>query len=183
MHDSDESDDDNKKKPDVKSFSTTENTINETGNNINIGVNNSINKMNSNDNINKIKGDNLDTGSQHHVITEKLNYKQIKRNTLIHYQDDLHSLKYTIHDVLNLFDYSKDSPLYQYLKDNIENITLLKDLFILFQNIGTKGQSLMENLYKIIPEDFTKDENVNENEVKVANLDTDKETQKKIGTY
>ena len=180
LHDSDESDDDNKKKPDVKSFSTTENTINETGNNINMGVNNSINKMNSNDNINKIKGDNLDTASQHHVITEKLNYKQIKRNTLIHYQDDLHSLKYTIHDVLNLFDYSKDSPLYQYLKDNIENITLLKDVFILFQNIGTKGQSLMENLYKIIPEDFTKDENVNENEVKVANLDTDKETQKKL---
>jgi len=70
--------------------------------------------------------------------------------------------------------------LYQYLKDNIENITLLKDVFILFQNIGNKGQSLMENLYKIIPEDFTKDENVNENEVKVANLDTDKETQKKL---
>lgn len=177
LHDSDESDDDNKKKPDVKSFSTTENTLNET----NTNMNSSINKNSNNENIsNKLKGDNSETASQHHVITEKLNYKQIKRNTLIHYQDDLHLLKYTIHDVLNLFDYSKDSPLYQYLKDNYENITTLRDVFTLFQNIGTKGQTLMENLYKIIPEDFTKDENVNESEVKVANLGTDKEMQQKL---
>ena len=177
LHDSDDSDDDNKKKPDVKSFSTTENTLNET----NTNMNSSINKNSNNENIsNKIKGDNSETASQHHVITEKLNYKQIKRNTLIHYQDDLHLLKYTIHDVLNLFDYSKDSPLYQYLKDNYENITTLRDVFALFQNIGTKGQTLMENLYKIIPEDFTKDENVNESEVKVANLGTDKEMQQKL---
>ena len=81
---------------------------------------------------------------------------------------------------MNLFDYSKDSPLYQYLKDNYENITTLRDVFTLFQNIGTKGQTLMENLYKIIPEDFTKDENVNESEVKVANLGTDKEMQQKL---
>ena len=177
LHDSDESDDDNKKKPDVKSFSTTENTLNET----NTNMNSSINKNSNNENIsNKLKGDNSETASQHHVITEKLNYKQIKRNTLIHYQDDLHLLKYTIHDVLNLFDYSKDSPLYQYLKDNYENITTLRDVFALCQNIGTKGQTLMENLYKIIPEDFTKDENVNESEVKVANLGTDKEMQQKL---
>ena len=166
-----------KKKTDVKSFSTTENTINDTSSNTN---NNMSNIKANNEFINKLKGDNSETASQHHVITEKLNYKQIKRNTLIHYQDDLHSLKYTIHDVLNLFDYSKDSPLYQYLKDNQENITLLNDIFIMFQNIGTKGQTLMENLYKIIPEELTKDENVNESEVKVTNLDTDKEIQEKI---
>ena len=89
LHDSDESDDDNKKKPDVKSFSTTENTLNETNTNMNSSINKNIN----NENIsNKIKGDNSETASQHHVITEKLNYKQIKRNTLIHYQDDLHLL-------------------------------------------------------------------------------------------
>ena len=181
LHDSDESDDENKKKNDVKSFSTTENTTNETSSNANNNINNNINNTKVNiENINKFKGDNSETASQHHVITEKLNYKQIKRNTLIHYQDDLHSLKFTIHDVLNLFDYSKDSPLYQYLKDNQENITLLNDIFIMFQNIGTKGQTLMENLYKIIPEDFTKDENVNESEVKVANLDTDKDIQEKL---
>jgi len=177
LHDSDESDEENKKKTDVKSFSTTENTINDTSSNTN---NNMSNIKANNEFINKLKGDNSETASQHHVITEKLNYKQIKRNTLIHYQDDLHSLKYTIHDVLNLFDYSKDSPLYQYLKDNQENITLLNDIFIMFQNIGTKGQTLMENLYKIIPEELTKDENVNESEVKVTNLDTDKEIQEKI---
>ena len=177
LHDSDESDEENKKKTDVKSFSTTENTINDTSSNTN---NNMSNIKANNEFINKLKGDNSETASQHHVITEKLNYKQIKRNTLIHYQDDLHSLKYTIHDVLNLFDYSKDSPLYQYLKDNQENITLLNDIFIMFQNIGTKGQTLMENLYKIIPEELTKDENVNESEVKVTNIDTDKEIQEKI---
>ena len=177
LHDSDESDDENKRKTEVKSFSTTENTLNENSSNANSILNNTKTNI---ENINKFKGDNSETASQHHVITEKLNYKQIKRNTLIHYQDDLHSLKYTIHDVLNLFDYSKDSPLYQYLKDNQENITLLNDIFIMFQNIGTKGQTLMENLYKIIPEDFTKDENVNDNEVKVTNLDTDKDTQDKL---
>ena len=180
LHDSEESDDDNKKKPDVKSFSTTENTSNETNSNANTTMNNIPTTKFNFENINKFKGDNSETASQHHVITEKLNYKQIKRNTLIHYQDDLHSLKYTIQDVLNLFDYSKDSPLYQYLKDNQENIILLRDIFIMFQNIGTKGQTLMENLYKIIPEDFTKDENVNDNDVKVTNLDTDKELQNKL---
>ena len=182
LHDSDESDEDNKKKPDVKSFSTTENTSNENNVINNMNMNNNIIKKNNNssENNNKIKGDNSETASQHHVITEKLNYKQIKRNTLIHYQDDLHLLKYTINDVLNLFDYSKDSPLYKYLEDNYENITTLQDVFIMFQNIGAKGQTLMENLYKIIPEEFTRDENVNETEVKVDKLNTDKEMQEKL---
>ena len=183
LHDSDESDEDNKKKPDVKSFSTTENTSNENNVINNMNMSNNIikkNNNNSSENNNKIKGDNSETASQHHVITEKLNYKQIKRNTLIHYQDDLHLLKYTINDVLNLFDYSKDSPLYKYLEDNYENITTLQDVFIMFQNIGAKGQTLMENLYKIIPEEFTRDENVNETEVKVDKLNTDKEMQEKL---
>ena len=180
LQDSDESDDENKEKPNLSNSSTNNNKNEKT----------EIN--------NKIKGDNSEI-SKNHVVTEKLNYKQIKKNTLIHYQNDLNSLKYTINDILNLFDYSSTSPLYQYLKDNSENIDKLKEVFSLFQEMGSKGQNYIEELYKIIPEEFNqdnqekenKDENKDENkenketENKSSNdnkeeLGIDKEMQKKI---
>ena len=176
LQDSDESEDENKKKPNLNKSST---------NNI---------KNEKTDINNKIKGDNSEM-TQNHVITEKLNYKQIKKNTLIHYQDDLNSLKFTINDILNLFDYSSTSPLYQYLKDNSENIDKLKEVFLLLQEMGTKGKNYIDDLYRLIPEEFINQENENKevenNEDKKENnenketkdkeeLTIDKEMQKKI---
>ncbi len=184
LQDSDESDEEKKEKEKEK---TKPNISTNNNNNRNEKAdNNNFNNIN----INKTKGDNSEI-NKNPVISEKLNYKQIKKNTLIHYQSDLNSLKYTINDILNLFDYSSTSPLYQYLKDNSENIDKLKEVFLLFQEMGSKGENYLEDLYKIIPEEFNQEkkdeENKDENgEIQITkienenNLTIDKEMQKKI---
>ena len=88
------------------------------------------------------------------VLSDKLRYKQIKKNTISHYQDDLNSLKHTIQDILNVFDYSDKSKLYVYLKDNLENFPKLEEIFILMQKIGENGQKDMDDLLKLIPSEF-----------------------------
>lgn len=179
LQDSDESDEEIKKKPTINT--TIANSTNNNANNVNNIINTNNTKNEKNEINNKIKGDNSEVAQfqpQNHVITEKLNYKQIKKNTLIHYQDDLNSLKFTINDILNLFDYSSESPLYQYLKDNVENIEKLKEIFLLFQDYGAKGQHILDELYQLIPEELFEEDEKKENEKE--GLTIDKEVQKKI---
>ena len=44
----------------------------------------------------------------------------------------------------NIFDYSYSSPLNQYLKENIDNISQLNDTFISMQKIGQSGEKYIQ---------------------------------------
>ena len=119
------------------------------------------------------------------VLSDKLRYKQIKKNTISHYQDDLNSLKHTIQDILNVFDYSDKSKLYVYLKDNLENFPKLEEIFILMQKIGENGQKDMDDLLKLIPSEFFEnkydgvDDKMQENIKKIDELYKEYENKKK----
>ena len=95
------------------------------------------------------------------IPKENENTKNVKG--VIKYQDDLLYLKSTLADLLNLFDYSVNSPLYNYLRDNSENILLLHSSFNSMQSLGKTGEIYINELLNLIPENLIEDLNLEKN--------------------
>jgi hypothetical protein len=51
-----------------------------------------------------------------------------------------------------VWNFDKSSPVNVYLKDNYQNISKIKNVFAIMQNIGAKGQNYLEKLIKYVPE-------------------------------
>ena len=89
----------------------------------------------------------------------------------IFYPKDVNYFKCSLQDFLSVWNFDKSSPVNVYLKDNYQNISKIKNVFIFMQNIGEKGQNFLEKLIKYIPElnnaaNLTEEEKskINENE-------------------
>jgi len=88
--------------------------------------------------------------------TEKKSKKEQKPvNKLfanIFYDKDNNYFKCSLQDFLTVWNFDKSSPVNVYLKDNYQNISKIKNIFNLMQNLGEKGINYIENLIKYIPE-------------------------------
>ena len=70
----------------------------------------------------------------------------------IFYPKDVNYFKCSLQDYLTIWNFDKSSPVNVYLKDNYQNISKIKNVFVFMQNIGAKGQNFLEKLIKYIPE-------------------------------
>lgn len=84
----------------------------------------------------------------------------IMSNKTVFFPKDAGYLKCPLQDYLTIWNFGKSSPVNLYLKDNIQNIFKIRNIFFLMKEIGQKGQNYIENLSKYIPPDG----NVNTNE-------------------
>ena len=104
-------------------------------------------------NYSKIKGDNLT--KTHIKLNNNKNNNIIEENKLlanIFYPKDINYFKCCLQDYLTVWNFDKSSPVNVYLKDNYQNISKIKNIFCLMQNIGANGQKFLKKLLKYIPE-------------------------------
>jgi len=124
-------------------------------------VNKTEKKVEENINNSKNNETNIENNINNNINKEKENNKVVKGVTK--YQDDLLYLKSTLADLLNLFDYSANSPLNNYLRDNSENIFLLHSSFNSMQSLGKTGEIYINELLNLIPENLIEDLNLEKN--------------------
>ena len=133
-------------------------------------TNNKTSKNNNTKNKNNKKNSNNNKNGEKEKEKEKENpIAQLFAN--IFYPKDVNYFKCSIQDFLTVWNFDKSSPVNVYLKDNYQNISKIKNVFAIMQNIGAKGQNYLEKLIKYVPElnpaaNLTEEEKakINENE-------------------
>ena len=112
------------------------------------GVNNKVShhKKGRKKNINVVNASNGNNNSE----KNKKNENSIFAN--IFYPKDNNYFRCPIQEFLSVWNFERASPVNVYLKDNLQNITKIKNIFILMQNIGAQGESFLKNLMKYVPE-------------------------------
>ena len=106
-------------------------------------------KNNKNNNHTKNKNNNQKKNNKN---DEKENNPINQLFANIFYPKDVNYFKCSIQDFLTVWNFDKSSPVNVYLKDNFQNISKIKNVFNIMQNIGAKGQNFLEKLIKYIPE-------------------------------
>ena len=106
-------------------------------------------KNNKNNNHTKNKNNNQKKNNKN---AEKENNPINQLFANIFYPKDVNYFKCSIQDFLTVWNFDKSSPVNVYLKDNFQNISKIKNVFNIMQNIGAKGQNFLEKLIKYIPE-------------------------------
>ena len=106
-------------------------------------------KNNKNNNHTKNKNNNQKKNNKN---AEKENNPINQLFANIFYPKDVNYFKCSIQDFLTVWNFDKSSPVNVYLKDNFQNISKIKNVFDIMQNIGAKGQNFLEKLIKYIPE-------------------------------
>ena len=109
---------------------------------------NANNAKNKNINNNQKKNNNKNIAKNHPKEDKPVN--QLFAN--IFYPKDVNYFKCSLQDFLAVWNFDKASPVNVYLKDNYQNISKIKNVFVFMQNIGAKGQNFLEKLIKYIPE-------------------------------
>ena len=80
----------------------------------------------------------------------KNNSNQLFAN--IFYPKDNNYFRCPLQDYLTVWNFDRASPVNVYLKDNLQNILKIKNIFNLMQSIGSQGKNFLEKLMKFIPE-------------------------------
>ena len=92
-------------------------------------------------------------------------------------------MKSTLGDILNIFDYSINSPLNNYLRDNSDNIFSLHDSFNSMQNIGKTGEIFINELINLIPENLIEEISIEKNKNYELSQNKGKELDKLFSEY
>ena len=124
-------------------------TENENNNNAGIGKKNN-NFSEDNKNLKK-KGNNLSSSNQNNSEQNQKSKTNIMSNKTIFFPKDTNYLKCPLNDYLTIWNFGKTSPVNLFLKDNIENIIKIRNIFTLMKEVGQKGQNYIENLARYIP--------------------------------
>jgi len=180
-------------------------------NNINIDQNNTDNNINYNSNLafskqhniislgdsdeseeygnkNKYKNNvrNRKKHNKNNDFNDNRNAQQINLFENIFYQKDINYFNCPLQNYFNVWNYNKSSPLNSYLKQNLKNISNLKNNFDLMKIIGSQGKNYIQNLMNFIPKlnkasllKEKNDEN-SDNQTDMKNLKESKEILDKI---
>jgi hypothetical protein len=108
----------------------------------------------SEDNNNKGRKKKVNTSSSSNQNNSEQNQKSktnIMSNKTIFFPKDTNYLKCPLNDYLTIWNFGKNSPVNLFLKDNIENIIKIRNIFRLMKEVGQKGQNYIENLSRYIP--------------------------------
>ena len=107
----------------------------------------------------KYKNGNLNSVDSEESIKKKKNdendSKQKSKNNIlgdtIFCSREANFIKCPLQDYLSVWNFGKNSPINLFIKDNIENIYKIKNIFALIQETGKKGQNYIEDLSRYIP--------------------------------
>lgn len=121
-------------------------------------------KKNKNGTVNSVDSE---ESSKKKKSEENNDSKQKSKNTLlgdtIFCSREANFFKCPLQDYLSVWNFGKNSPINLFIKDNIDNIYKIKNIFALIQETGKKGQNYIEDLSRYIP---TKDNKNNEQDEK-----------------
>jgi len=86
----------------------------------------------------------------HHFSNKDSNSNNIFEN--IFHPNDINYFRCPLQNYFNVWSFDRKSPINSYLKDNLQNINKIKNIFNIIQTIGTQGKNYIQNLMKYIPE-------------------------------
>ena len=121
---------------------------------------------------------NLPNSNQNNSEQNQKIKPNIMSNKTVFFPKDTGYLKCPLQDYLTVWNFGKNSPVNLYLKDNIQNIFKIRNIFTLMKEVGQKGQNYIQNLSKYIPTNtpgstINKDESsekITENLEKINNI-------------
>ena len=119
--------------------------------------NNNIKKGNYDDSMEISKGrknksgNSISSSTQNNSEQGQKGKTNIMTNKAIFFPKDTNYLKCPLNDYLTIWNFGKSSPVNLYLKDNIQNIFKIRNIFSLMKEVGQKGQNYIECLSKYIP--------------------------------
>ena len=98
-----------------------------------------------------LNNNNLSNSNQNNGESKEKNKTNIMSNKTVFFPKDTGYLKCPLQDYLTVWNFGKTSPVNLYLKDNIQNLFKIRNIFFLMKEIGQKGQNYIESLSKYIP--------------------------------
>ena len=98
-----------------------------------------------------LNNNNLSNSNQNNGEPKEKTKANIMSNKTVFFPKDTGYLKCPLQDYLTVWNFGKSSPVNLYLKDNIQNLFKIRNIFFLMKEVGQKGQNYIESLSKYIP--------------------------------
>jgi len=98
-----------------------------------------------------LNNNNLSNSNQNNGESKEKTKTNIMSNKTVFFPKDAGYLKCPLQDYLTVWNFGKSSPVNLYLKDNIQNLFKIRNIFFLMKEVGQKGQNYIESLSKYIP--------------------------------
>ena len=98
-----------------------------------------------------LNNNNLSNSTQNNGEPKEKTKTNIMSNKTVFFPKDTGYLKCPLQDFLTVWNFGKSSPINLYLKDNIQNLFKIRNIFFLMKEVGQKGQNYIESLSKYIP--------------------------------
>ena len=98
-----------------------------------------------------LNNNNLPNSTQNNGEPKDKTKTNIMSNKTVFFPKDTGYLKCPLQDYLTVWNFGKSSPVNLYLKDNIQNLFKIRNIFFLMKEVGQKGQNYIESLSKYIP--------------------------------
>jgi hypothetical protein len=111
---------------------------------------------------------NLSNSNKNNGESKEKTKTNIMSNKTVFFPKDTGYLKCPLQDYLTVWNFGKSSPVNLYLKDNIQNLFKIRNIFSLMKEVGQKGQNYIESLSKYIPPEGNANKNEDETVKKIT---------------
>ena len=98
-----------------------------------------------------LNNNNLSNSAKNNGEPKEKTKTNIMSNKTVFFPKDTGYLKCPLQDYLTVWNFGKSSQINLYLKDNIQNLFKIRNIFFLMKEVGQKGQNYIESLSKYIP--------------------------------
>ena len=115
-----------------------------------------------------LNNNNLSNSNQNNGESKEKTKTNIMSNKTVFFPKDAGYLKCPLQDYLTVWNFGKSSPVNLYLKDNIQNLFKIRNIFSLMKEVGQKGQNYIESLSKYIPPEANPNTNKDETVKKIT---------------